>query len=283
MSWGGAGSIVDKRKKSLLAVLTGAPIGCLGGLIGLGGAEFRLPVLVGLFRYRTRQAVAFNLAVSLITLLSSLAFRLPHASMKALGDIVPVIGALIAGGLAGAYAGANLSRKMSEHALEQVILVLLVFIGVLLLAEGFVPVIPGGIPMPPLVSVVAGIVFGAGIGIVSSMLGVAGGELIIPTLLLVYGVDIKTAGTASVLISLPTVIMGMVKHASYGSYAEKREWKDLVLPMGIGSVAGTFAGGQLIGLISARMLKFVLGAILILSALKMFAKRLKPAEKAAGR
>jgi hypothetical protein len=32
----------------------GAGIGALGGLIGLGGAEFRLPLLIGLFRFDAR-------------------------------------------------------------------------------------------------------------------------------------------------------------------------------------------------------------------------------------
>ena len=36
------------------AFLYGAPIGVLGGLIGLGGAEFRLPVLTEVFRYSAR-------------------------------------------------------------------------------------------------------------------------------------------------------------------------------------------------------------------------------------
>ena len=30
----------------------GMAIGALGGLIGLGGAEFRLPLLIGFFRFR---------------------------------------------------------------------------------------------------------------------------------------------------------------------------------------------------------------------------------------
>ncbi len=38
---------MEKNKSAFLALVTGAPIGCLGGLIGLGEAEFRLPVLVG--------------------------------------------------------------------------------------------------------------------------------------------------------------------------------------------------------------------------------------------
>ncbi|MDT3427901.1 putative membrane protein YfcA [Paenibacillus forsythiae] len=267
----------DKGKKSLLAVLTGTPIGCLGGLIGLGGAEFRLPVLVGLFKYSTRQAVAFNLAVSLVTLISSLAFRLPHASLPELTAILPVIASFIAGGMLGAYTGANYSKRLSERTLEKVILILLVSIGLLLVAEGISPVASSGISMILPVAVLVGIAFGIGIGIVSSLLGVAGGELIIPTLLLVYGVDIKTAGTASVLISLPTVVIGMIRHASNGAYNEKKEWRELVVPMGLGSIAGSFIGGLLIAYISSSLLKLVLGFILIVSAIKMFTKALKSA------
>ena len=53
----------------------GAGVGTLGGLIGLGGAEFRLPVLVGLCRFEIRQAIVVNVLVSLVTVVFSLAFR----------------------------------------------------------------------------------------------------------------------------------------------------------------------------------------------------------------
>src|SRR3954471_10469890 len=39
---------------------SGAIIGTLGGLIGLGGAEFRLPLLISLFRFRGLEAVILN-------------------------------------------------------------------------------------------------------------------------------------------------------------------------------------------------------------------------------
>jgi uncharacterized protein len=45
------------------------------------------------------------------------------------------------------------------------------------------------------------------------MLGVAGGEFIIPILIFGFGVDIKTAGTASVLISVPIVLTGVMRHS----------------------------------------------------------------------
>ena len=41
-------------------VLAGAAVGLLGGLIGLGGAEFRLPLLIGVFGFAALQAVILN-------------------------------------------------------------------------------------------------------------------------------------------------------------------------------------------------------------------------------
>ena len=48
----------------------GAAIGVLGGMIGLGGAEFRLPLLLGVFGFAALQAVILNKAMSLIVVRS---------------------------------------------------------------------------------------------------------------------------------------------------------------------------------------------------------------------
>jgi hypothetical protein len=53
----------------------GAIIGALGGLIGLGGAEFRLPLLIGVFRFTAVEAVILNKAMSLIVVASAFPFR----------------------------------------------------------------------------------------------------------------------------------------------------------------------------------------------------------------
>ena len=39
------------RRGGVGAFFAGMGVGALGGLIGLGGAEFRLPLLIGLFRF----------------------------------------------------------------------------------------------------------------------------------------------------------------------------------------------------------------------------------------
>ncbi|MGM0517980.1 MAG: sulfite exporter TauE/SafE family protein, partial [Pseudomonadota bacterium] len=53
-------------KRAAGGFVAGGAIGALGGLIGLGGAEFRLPVLKGIFHLETLEAVIFNKAMSLI-------------------------------------------------------------------------------------------------------------------------------------------------------------------------------------------------------------------------
>jgi uncharacterized membrane protein YfcA len=105
---------------------------------------------------------------------------------------------------------------------------------------------------------------------VSSLLGVAGGELIIPTLVFAFGVGIKTAGTASLLISLPTVAVGVIRHRRLGSFADRADLAQTVAPMGVGSVLGAVVGGFLVGIVPATALKLVLGVILIVSAVRIF-------------
>jgi uncharacterized protein len=85
------------RHSPKLAAVYGAPIGLLGGLIGLGGAEFRLPVLAGVFGYRARRAVALNLAISLITVVSALLIRAGTLSVAPVVALLPVVIAMIAG------------------------------------------------------------------------------------------------------------------------------------------------------------------------------------------
>jgi uncharacterized protein len=249
------------------------PIAVLGGLIGLGGAEFRLPVLVGPLRYSPRQAVPLNLAVSIITIAAALVIRSRTLSLAPVTPYAPAILALIAGAVIAAWAGTALFSRLSDARLERLILVLLLVVGVALVVEGF---LPGGaralLPESSVVWIVAGVLFGLGIGFVSSLLGVAGGEVIIPTLLFAYGTDIKTAGTASLLVSLPTVAVGIARYARQRAYVPSA-MAQTVAPMGLGSVLGAVIGGLLVGSVPVALLKLGLGIILILSAWHTFRRR----------
>ena len=64
------------RQSPIAAFSAGAAVGLLGGMIGLGGAEFRLPLLIGLFGFLALQTVIVNKAITLIVVASALAWVL---------------------------------------------------------------------------------------------------------------------------------------------------------------------------------------------------------------
>ena len=116
-------------RRPRLALLYSVSIGLLGGLIGLGGAEFRLPVLACLLGYAARQAVALNLAVTLATVLAVLGSRGALLSLGSLANLIPVVLALIGGSVLGASFGPSLTGRLSDRQFERVIFALLVGLG----------------------------------------------------------------------------------------------------------------------------------------------------------
>ncbi|MBU8541629.1 sulfite exporter TauE/SafE family protein [Falsiroseomonas tokyonensis] len=258
---------------SLSALGWGAAIGTLGGLIGLGGAEFRLPVLLGLFALAAHQAVRLNLLVSLVTLGASAVARLGFGTTPDLWPHAHEIAALTLAAMTAAWFGAGLLTRIDAVRLTRVIAVLLAGIGMLLLVESMVGEAlhlgaeSGGWWRAP-----AGAVAGVVIGLVSSLLGVAGGELIIPTLIFGFGLDIRAAGSASLIVSLPAVAVGVLRHARAGGYRDHAILREVAAPMAAGSILGAIAGAALLPFIPVGALKLVLGAILLASSVKLWRK-----------
>jgi uncharacterized membrane protein YfcA len=200
------------------------------------------------FGYRARRVVALNLAISFITVVSPLLIRAGTLSVAPVVALLPVVIAMIAGALAAAYLGTAFVHRITEQLLERIILTLLVVVGTGLIVEAFLPQeVPGLLPNALAVRMLAALLFGLGIGLVSSLLGVAGGELTILALLFAFGADVKTAGTASLLISLPTVAVGVVRHARLKAFDERLDLTQTVAPMGVGSVIGAVAGDSWLG------------------------------------
>jgi len=246
----------------------GAGVGTLGGLIGLGGAEFRLPLLIGPFRFGALEAVIMNKAVSLVVIASALTFRTRAVPMAETVAHWPIVVNLLAGSLLGAWFGAGWATKMRSDALYRVIAVLLLGIALVLLfgheATGGSALVGG--PAQTLVGVVAGF----GIGVVASLMGVAGGELLIPTLVLLYGADIKLAGSLSLAVSLPTMIMGFARYSRAQSFAVIKRNKAFLLSMAAGSMLGTLIGAYLLNIVPVGLLIPALAAILVFSAFKVW-------------
>lgn len=259
-------------QRPVLAFGIGAAVGTAGGLIGLGGAEFRLPALVGPLRFSARDAVAVNLVASFIVLAAALPFRAAAGPGTEIAPHVPALLGMLAGSMWSAWIGAGWLQHAPDKLLAFLILAVLSSLGCVLVAEGLVAPQPTrlvgtGLVVTALIAALCGV----GIGFVSSLLGVAGGELIIPVFVLLFGVEVKTAGSLSMLVGLPTIAFGLSRHFRPEAILRRPEvWRSTILPLGAGSVLGAVLGGSALGLVPGRALKIGLGIILIWSAWSVF-------------
>jgi uncharacterized membrane protein YfcA len=259
----------DPHPRSDLAAFSGGGVvGILGGLIGLGGAEFRLPLLIGVFRFGALDAVILNKALSLIVVASALPFRAHSVPLADVAAQWPILLNLLGGSLLGAWLGAGWAIRLRGPRLYQVLAVLLVAIAAVLLL-GHDPR-GGPPPLDGIALVLAGLAAGLAIGIVASVMGVAGGELLIPTLVLLFGTDIRLAGSLSLAISLPTMLIGFARYSRDDSFAVIARNRRFLLIMAAGSVLGVWIGGRLLGIVPETILLPVLAAILLVSAVKVW-------------
>ncbi|MFD1091807.1 sulfite exporter TauE/SafE family protein [Providencia vermicola] len=264
--------MVLEKKRNKKGFFTGAIIGAIGGLIGLGGAEFRLPVLVSYFKIPTLEAVIFNKAMSLIVVTVALIFRTNSISINELMEHSDIVINLLAGSLIGAWWAAGKAIKMAGLWLDRIILTMLVLLAFVMLSEAWVPLNgnAGGLFQGSTATIIAGVVAGFFIGIVAALLGVAGGELLIPTIVILFGADIKLAGSLSLMISLPTMIVGFSRYSNAAAFNVLKHEKLLFWWMVVGSIIGAAIGGLMLGIIPVDILTTLLGLILLISAIKTF-------------
>lgn len=254
--------------RNLRAFIWGWVIAILGGLIGLGGAEFRLPVLVGIFRYRTLQAIVMNLIISLVTVVFSFIFRTGLTGFNITTLHAGIILNILAGSLCGAYVGVNFATRLDERRLTCIVVTFLLLLSFIIISHGIIAELT--FPrLPSALRTLTGFLAGVVIGIFSSVLGVAGGELIIPTIVLIFAVDIKIAGTLSLAISIPTIIMGLIKYHRRHQLSEISAYQRFIAWMAAGSIFGSLMGSYLLKFVSSPFLHILLGIILFISALRL--------------
>ena len=110
--------------------------------------------------------------------------------------------------------------------------------------------------MTYLVAVVLGIVA----GVLAGMFGVGGGILFVPTLTYV-GLSQLHAEATSLLAIIPTVLVGIWRHHSYGNV----RWKP-ALVIGISSIGAAVGGAQVAVSLPESTLRRLFAVLLLLTA-----------------
>lgn len=262
----------------------GLAIGTLTGLFGVGGGFLTVPLLTVLLRLPVNLAVGSDLACIVGTSTAGLRRHSRLGNFEPLTAVIIGIGSMLGavGGvwlheyLKGSVAGGD--ARAFKLIMQPVYLVLLALAGWLVWRcpersagqGGLLERLPLGIDLPGAglknVSLPGLIGVGLAIGVVTGLLGIGGGVLMMPILLVVVGLQTKQAVGTSLGIVLLGSISGTVSHGMHGNV---NLW--IALSLLVGTTVGVQIGAAICHAIHAARLRrwfvlIVLAAIVMLLA-----------------
>jgi uncharacterized membrane protein YfcA len=242
----------------------GLLVGLFSGLFGVGGGVILVPLLVLLFAVEQKRAQATSLvAVALAAVAGATTYSF---GFSVVWEAAPF---LIAGGLIGTWVGSALVVRIATRWLQLGFSLLLVGAASRLVFLSFsdgvsnVPDLGAGV-------VLAYLLAGLAMGLLSSLLGVGGGIVVVPLLVTFFGFSQQLAQGTSLVAMVPVALLGAWRLTTSGF----TQWGQGIR---IGGAAAAGAvGGATVALVTASSpLQIGFAALLVFAATQLVGKALK--------
>jgi uncharacterized membrane protein YfcA len=205
-----------------LALILATFAGFFLGLLGTGGSMLVLPILVYIAHLPPHQAVGMSLLIVGTTCALGCLFNMRR------GLVELRVGAVFAvTGITGAWIGAQFTHLVPSRVLLMSFAVLMIVIGGKMLTQ---PMIPSWNPGKSLLRC---LVAGAVVGILTGFLGVGGGFIVLPALVLFGGLEMKAAVATS---------LGIIALNCFAGLGSQLWYVRLDLPLALGFVVAASAG-----------------------------------------
>jgi len=244
------------RTKVLISLLIGASAGMLAGLTGVGGGVFLVPLMVGLLAMVQHQAHGTSFLVILpIAIVGAITYGiLGHI------DDWPLLVGLVSGGAVGVLLGARLMMLLPERHLKWLFGAFLVFVGfAMIITYTSAPTADASSIVLSWGFILSAIGIGFVAGILAGMMGVGGGVVMVPGMVLLLGVGQHTAQGVSLAAIAVKALLGALAHYRQGNV--KPRMALLIIPAAaISCLLGSVVADQL----DAAVLRQLVGGVIII-------------------
>lgn len=245
------------------AAAVGVAAGLLGGLFGVGGGLIIVPGLVGIAKMERRLAHGTSLAATLPIALASLATYLSHGNVDWAIALFLALGAIV-----GANVGTQLLKVIPKTVLVLVFVVTVLATATRLLISSD----STGRPDLTLTMALALVAVGFVTGTLAGLLGIGGGVIMVPAMVVGLGMAPVVAKGTSVAVIVPTSIMGTIRNRTNANV-------DIRVAAVVGG-CGAFAaviGGTISDRLSADTANIMFAALLVFVAItQLLTLRSKP-------
>lgn len=239
-----------------MSFIIGLVAGTFGGLVGLGGGIIMVPLMVALLKTGQHKAHGTSLIALVFT-------GIAGAATYALRGSVDILAAALLASTAvfTARTGARYANALPEWKLKKSFGAFMILVTVLLLLKPSLSQIAN--PFTGWLKIAALLVTGVFTGFLSGMMGVGGGTIMVPSMVLLTGFTQHTAQGSSLLAMIPAGGAGALTHWRLGNV------NAAILPGLIsGILIGTFLGSNLAHFISEGNLRVIFAAVLVWTGIK---------------
>jgi uncharacterized membrane protein YfcA len=241
----------------IYAILGALIIGITLGLLGSGGSILTVPVLIYLLDEPEKAAIAESLAiVAAISLIAAI----PYARQKLINwrNVfwfgIP--------GMAGTWGGAMLAGYVSSSFQLIVFAAVMLIAAAMMFKDGIAVKKPVTIPkvQPALIIIGEGLL----VGVLTGFVGVGGGFLIVPALVILGGLSMQSAVATSLVIIFLKSVTGFYKYLDIlPQFDQSVNWKLIGIISMVGA-AGSLAGNKIGSALPQKKLKLGFAVFLIL-------------------
>lgn len=235
-----------------VAAVVGVAAGALGGLFGVGGGLVIVPGLVSLAGMDRRLAHGTSLAATLPIAAASLLTYLAHDNVD-----WPVALFLAIGAIAGAVAGTQLLRVIPKRLLTIIFVITVLATATRL----FLGTDTTGRDDLTVWMAMLLVVIGFLTGTLAGLLGIGGGVVMVPAMIVLLGEMPVVAKGTSVAVIVPTAIMGTIRNRRHAN-ADLR----VAAVVGLCGVASAVVGGTVADRLSADVSNVMFAALLLFVA-----------------
>ncbi len=226
--------VVELRPFVVVGII-GVLCGALNSLLGIGGGAVIVPALVLWAGFQQKEAQAASLWYVIPTSLFSGLLYMSGRGGAHVDIRIDYDAALVAAAFVGALIGAPLVKRIDQQRLRQVFGCGLVVIAAIMIARCWEVALSPNESLRFLILTWIGLTA----GFLSSLLGIGGGVIVVPLLVLVAGLDQKIAQGISLLYVVPTALLGAIL---YHFHVRIQVDSTKVSVMAIAGLAGAYAG-----------------------------------------
>jgi len=236
----------------IISFVIGLITGTFGGLIGIGGGLIMIPLMVEVLKLSQHKAHGTSLVALVFT-------GLGGAITYALNGTIDIQAAILLASTAMCTAplGARYTHALPGWKLKKYFGIFLIFCAAVLLLKPYLSdIIP---PASGYTKIFIFLITGAFTGFLSGMMGVGGGTIMVPVMVILTGFTQHVAQGTSLLVMVPTGAIGAFTHWRMGNIAT-----EILFGLIPGIILGTYLGGNFAYLFSDNILRLIFATAILL-------------------